>query len=235
VLGLELGGNGSELDSEMSGNRWSPYSNCQLSNRVKNAVDSLLNIGAKILKFLTSNVMHNAEKLVWTIRILLECLQHVLKMYAWSLSENQASIQFKCRFIGLMLKQLLFRKHDFAALVHRIYHDHQNWCFLQLKKHSNNSHTHIKEEHSDKSTRFHFYGGGKTLIFSSDELRPYVLSYPGIRTEIIIYFGAPNRSCESFSYYVYGPSLCLWNITMPTYSHVHMFTYSHSFISDSGN
>jgi hypothetical protein len=25
VLGLELGGNGSELDSEMSGNRWSPY------------------------------------------------------------------------------------------------------------------------------------------------------------------------------------------------------------------
>jgi hypothetical protein len=33
--------------------------------------------------------------------------------------------------------------------------------------------------------------------------------YPGIRTKIIIYFGAPNRSCESFSYYAYGPSLCL--------------------------
>ena len=32
---------------------------------------------------------------------------------------------------------------------------------------------------------------------------------PEIRTEIIIYFGAPNWSCESFSYYVYGPSLCL--------------------------
>jgi hypothetical protein len=62
-----------------------------------------------------------------------------------------------------------------------------------------------------------------------------VLLYPGIRTEIIIYFGALNRSCESFSYYVYGPSLCLRNITMPTYSHVHMFTYSRSFISDSGN
>jgi hypothetical protein len=58
--------------------------------------------------------------------------------------------------------------------------------------------------------------------------------HPGIRTEIIIYFRAPNRSCESFSY-VYRPSLCLRNITMPTYSHVHMFTYSRSFISDSGN
>src|SRR6202789_109746 len=62
-----------------------------------------------------------------------------------------------------------------------------------------------------------------------------ILSYPGIRTQIIIYFGVPNRSCESFSYYVYGPSLCLRIITMPTYSHVHMFTYSRSFISDSGN
>jgi hypothetical protein len=100
--------------------------NCQLFNRLKNAVDSLLNIGDKSLKFLTSTVMHNAEKLAWTIRILLECLRHVLKMYAWSLSENQASIQFKCRFIELMLKQSLFRKHDFAALVHQIYHDHQN-------------------------------------------------------------------------------------------------------------
>jgi hypothetical protein len=92
--------------------------NCPLSIRVKITVDSLLNIGDKILKFLTSNVMHNAEKLAWTIRILLECLQHVLQMYAWSLSENQASIQFKCIFIGLMLRQSLFRKHNFAALVH---------------------------------------------------------------------------------------------------------------------
>jgi hypothetical protein len=94
-------------------------------------------------------------------------------MYAWSLSENQASIQFKCRLIGLMVKQSLFRKHDFAAWVHQIYHDYQNWSFWQLKKYSINSHTHIKEEYSDKSTRYHFYGAGKALIFSSDELHPY--------------------------------------------------------------
>jgi hypothetical protein len=54
-----------------------------------------------------------------------------------------------------------------------------------------------------------------------------------IRTEIIIYFGVPNWSCESFAYYDYGPSLCLQNITMPTYSHVHMFTYPRCFISNS--
>ena len=45
---------------------------------------------------------------------------------------------------------------------------------------------------------------------------------PEIQTEIIIYFGVPNQSYESFSYYDYGPSLCLRNITMPTYSHTHM-------------
>ena len=54
-----------------------------------------------------------------------------------------------------------------------------------------------------------------------------------IRTEIIIYFGVPNWSCESFAYYDYGPSLCLQNITMPMYSHVHMFTYPRCFISNS--
>jgi hypothetical protein len=81
-------------------------------------------------------------------------------MYTWSLSENQASIQFKCRLIGLMLKQSFFRKHDFAGCVHQIYHNYQNQCFWQFKKYSKNSHTQIKEECSDKSTRCHFYGGG---------------------------------------------------------------------------
>jgi hypothetical protein len=42
-----------------------------------------------------------------------------------------------------------------------------------LKKYSNNYHTHIKEECSDTSTGCHFYGGGKALIFSSDELHTY--------------------------------------------------------------
>ena len=120
-------------------------SNCQLSNTVKNTVNSLLNIGDKSTKFLTSAVIHAGEKLAWTIGILLECLQHVLKMYVWSLSENWASIQFKCRLIGLMVKQSLFKKHDIATWVHQIYHDYQNWSFWQLKKYSNNTYTHIKK------------------------------------------------------------------------------------------
>ena len=147
--------------------------NCQLSDRVKNAVNSLSNIAEKSMEFLISTLIHGAEKLAWTIRILLECLQHILKMYTWSLSENRASLQFKCRLIGLMLKRSFFRKHDFAACVHQIYHDYQNWSFWQLKKYSNDSHSHIKEECSDTSPGCHFYGGGKALIFSSDELHTY--------------------------------------------------------------
>jgi hypothetical protein len=64
-------------------------------------VNSLLNIGAKIMKFSTLAVKNSRGKLAWTIRILLESLQHVLKMYTWSLSENHASVKFKCRLSGL--------------------------------------------------------------------------------------------------------------------------------------
>ena len=77
------------------------------------------------MKISTWTMTHGAEKLAWTIRIVLECLQHILKRYAWSLSENQVSVQFKCRLIGLMLKQSLFRKHDFTVWVHQLYHDYQ--------------------------------------------------------------------------------------------------------------
>jgi hypothetical protein len=73
-----------------------------------------------------------------------------------------------------MLKQSLFGKHDFAVWVHQIYHDYQNLYFWQWRNYSNNFHLHTKEEYSDKSTRFNYYGGGKYLIFSSDELRLYV-------------------------------------------------------------
>ena len=68
--------------------------NCQLSNRVKTIINFVFNLGVKSFKILTSTLMHGGEKLAWTIRILLESLQHVLKMYTWSLSENLASVQF---------------------------------------------------------------------------------------------------------------------------------------------
>ena len=121
--------------------------NCQLSNRVKTTINFVLNLGDKSFNILTSTLTHGGENLVWTIRILLESLQHVLKMYTWSLSENQASIQFRCKLIGLLLKQFLFRKYDFALLIHRVYHDYQNLHFWHLNffsNYRNDSHRHIK-------------------------------------------------------------------------------------------
>src|ERR1700729_2713574 len=149
--------------------------NCQLSDRVKTIINFMLNLGVKSFDLATSILIHGGEKLGWAIRIFLESLQHVLKMYTWSLSENQASVRFKCRLIGLLLKQSLFRKHDFAAFIYRVYHDCQYLDFWDLKFFSNcknNSHTHIKED-SEKSTTFHFHGGGKSLMVSSDELHSY--------------------------------------------------------------
>jgi hypothetical protein len=127
--------------------------NWQLSNKVKAVIDFVFNLGVKSVKILTSTLKNGREKLGGTIRILLESLQHVLKMYTWSMSENQASIQFICKLIGLLLRQSLFRKHDLAILVHRVYHDYQNLHFQNLhfwhlkifSKFRNNVHTHIKE------------------------------------------------------------------------------------------
>jgi len=104
--------------------------NWQISNEVKAVIDF---VGVKSIKNLTLFLVNGVEKMGWTIRILLESLQHVLKMYDWSLSENQTSVQFRCRLIGLLLKQSLFRKHDFAIFVHKVYHDHQNLGFRHLK------------------------------------------------------------------------------------------------------
>src|SRR6202789_2412437 len=119
--------------------------------------------------------MHGGEKLGWNIRILLECFQHVLKMYTWSLSENFTSVQFRCKFAALLLKRCFFKKHDFAVCLHKLYHGYRNLCFQHLGFLStckNVSRTQIKE-HFKKSNQFQFYGGGKALVFTSDELLPY--------------------------------------------------------------
>jgi hypothetical protein len=111
----------------------------------------VLNLRVKSFKILTSTLIHGGENFTWTIRILLESLQHVLKMYTWYLSENQASIQFRCRLVGILLKQSLLREHDFHVLVYRLYHYHQNVCLWHLNlfpKYRNGSHVHIREEHT---------------------------------------------------------------------------------------
>ena len=150
--------------------------NCHLFKKVISVIDYLFNVVIKSSKILPSTPIHAGEKIGWSIKILLESRQHVLKMYTWPLSENQASIQFKCRLIGLLLKQSPFIKHDFAACVYRVYCDYQNlccWHFTFCSNSRNNSHSFIREDDSEKLTRFHFHGGGKALLFSSNELLPY--------------------------------------------------------------
>src|SRR6202051_4560379 len=99
--------------------------NCQLFQGMKKIIGFVLNLQVKCFNNLRSVLIDWGEKLGWTMRILLESLQHVLKMYIWSLSENQVSIRFRCRLVRLFLKQSFFRKHDFDILVYRIYHEYQ--------------------------------------------------------------------------------------------------------------
>src|ERR1700734_3456882 len=70
---------------------------CQWFNRVKTVINFVLNPGVNRFKFLPLTLVHCEEKLGWKIRISLESLHYALKMYTWSLSENQASIRFRCR------------------------------------------------------------------------------------------------------------------------------------------
>ena len=152
--------------------------NDQLFNNVKTTVKIMLNLGIKSPKHLISILIYGGEKLSWTIRILLECFQHVLKMYTWSLSENLTSVQFKCKLTALFLKRCFFKKHDFAVCLHKLYYGYQNLCFQHLGVFSdgqNVSQTQIKVWFK-KSNQFQFYGGGKSLVFASDELFPYTLT-----------------------------------------------------------
>jgi len=61
------------------------------------------------------------------------------------------------QIIGLLLKQSLFRKHDFAACGYKVCHDYQELGFLALEffsNYKNNSHTHVGEDDPQKSIIF---------------------------------------------------------------------------------
>lgn len=78
----------------------------------------VLNIMSKLNSVITQSIksfrkfqlplVHGGKTILWAIRIAPECFQHVLKMYAWSLAENQISIRFRCRLTALFLKQGFF-------------------------------------------------------------------------------------------------------------------------------
>jgi len=54
-----------------------------------------------------------------------------------------------------------------------------------------NKNGHEKEEQSDKSTTFHFHGGGKAVVFSSDELQHIYLLI--CMRNSISFFGASKK------------------------------------------
>ena len=150
-----------------------------LLKRMQKVNFGVFNLRVQHFRNLASILIQGGEKLAWGIRITLECLQHSLKMYTWSLSENQSSVDFKCRIIGLFLKRSFFRKHDFAVCVHKMYQSSLNLHFWHLGAFftcKNNLSAKVPKESFDSSNSnsFGYYGGGKTLVFSSDELLPYV-------------------------------------------------------------
>jgi hypothetical protein len=146
--------------------------NCQMYCNFKIIVDFLLDVQVKGFRFL----LHGTEKFGFTIRIVMESLQHVLKMYTWSLSENQSSVKFRCRLIQLFLKQSLFKKHDFAVCLYKLYLSYQkpsSWHIGLFSHEQTNFDTQIRGNCFNKLNVFDFYGGGHALIFSTDELLPY--------------------------------------------------------------
>ena len=58
----------------------------------------------KSFRKLMLTVVHGGKAFLCAIRIAPECFQNVLKMYSWSLAENQVSIRFRCRLTALYLK-----------------------------------------------------------------------------------------------------------------------------------
>jgi hypothetical protein len=93
---------------------------CQWFNAIKTIINSLVNLKVNICIKLTSYLVYSGGKFCWVIRNFLECFQYALKMYTWSLSENQASVMFRCRLITLFLKQYLCKKHDFAVYLYKL-------------------------------------------------------------------------------------------------------------------
>ena len=149
---------------------------CQMFCNLKIILDFVPDLQVKSFRFCTWILLHCLEKLGLVIRISMESLQHVLKMYAWSLSENQASIKFRCRVIELFLKKSLFRKHDFAICLYKLYLDSQkpsSWHLRLFSDKQTNFSIQIRENHPSRLNKHVFHGGGQALIFSTDELLSY--------------------------------------------------------------
>ena len=130
-------------------------------------------IHVKTFRFCALILSHGVE---YIIRISMESFHHISKMYAWSLSENQTFVKFRCKLIGLFVKQSFCSKHDFAVCVYELYLA-SSWHLRKfISDKQPNFNVQIRENQSSRLTEFEFYGGGQALIFSMDELLPYALT-----------------------------------------------------------
>jgi hypothetical protein len=139
---------------------------CQMFCNLKIILDFVLDVQVKSFRFCICILLHCMEKFGLVIRISMESLQHVLKMYAWSLSENQAFIEFRCRLIELFL----------TICVYKLYLDSQkpsSWHIRLFSDKQTNFSIQIRENHPSKLNKHVFHGGGQALIFSTDELLSY--------------------------------------------------------------
>jgi hypothetical protein len=143
---------------------------------IMSKLNSVMTQSVKSFRKSMLHLVHGGKTFLWAIRIAPECFQHILKMYGWSLAENQISIRFRCRLTALFLKQSFFRKHDFSAMVDKLVSSDQRSPIFSLnsiltcKKSSNHE---VLNESFKKPSAYEYYGGGPSLVFSSDELLPY--------------------------------------------------------------
>jgi len=153
-----------------------------LFKRVQNILSKLnlvMTQSVKIFRKLMLPIMHGGKAFLWAIRIAPECFQNVLKMYVLLLAENQVSIRFRCRLTALFLKRSFFRKHDFSAMVNKLVYSVQrsliysnsSWGSIFTCRKSFNHE--VVDESLKMPSTYKFYGGGPSLVFSSDELLPY--------------------------------------------------------------
>jgi len=158
------------------------FKNYVLVEKLQNVIfklNSVLTQSVKSFNKLFLSLGHGGKTFLWVIRISPESFQHVFKMYSWSLPENQMSIRFRCRLIGLFLKRSFFRKHDFSAMVDKLV-GMVRWSpicsnfYLDKILFGRKS---VKYGVADESLKmpstYKYFGGGASLIFSSDELLPY--------------------------------------------------------------
>ena len=147
--------------------------------------ESALNSALQSIMTLKAYAQDLIIPLAWTARNGVQSLRHILKMYTFTLSESQTSVTLRCRMIALFLKQSIFLKHDFAVYVYKVVLSARTLHFHSVVGLNNCSPSTLSQPIFDGDTsdstsgqtaKYDYIGGGRQLVFSSDELAQYALT-----------------------------------------------------------